>query len=646
MGRLGRWTRRGWDRGRPVPAIDRGRLLALLTPRTMARVAADVTGAAAIAFVLSVWIRPQGYRDTWWLELLGLVFIAAFAAWEGVRFFRRLVDWYPTGRAGRTLRLVGAALVLAAVIWWVAAVGAGAAWASVTDAVVSTLPAIFVLVFGVWAVLLVRRRVARSRHRFLRGPPDVMFMAVFGVFLVFMFDRATLLTRPVAGLLIPVGVWASVRTWQAMSRSPHLAVNAAADIVLSLLLGTAMVLSLVWVANLVGLPRPAVATIRSVLDRIGSIVDVPWWVWVVGYLLLATAGVLATLWPARSGAPTEESGPARVLPFVNASRRVLSGLHIGLMLTVLIAVAAPPGLESTLRHQIKVRYTVAVQRVLADQATQSAYERIRQQFTAGSAQSVRPQPLTDMLEKIHSISRPAHRGDNATDTERSLARRLGQAQAGTFHHGPPPPAPPSDATVSAAADLDRPIRDADDLTDRLDRLDSRQQQEDQGNVQLERAAEAAAVAVASVLQLPDFGSNEILQVVKEYLSGVVESSPLKEVFAAWARRAVADAVPPADQMVVPDPRRIRIAAEVMLIEVHLKVRVADPFAPDQARDRTSTEADIAAAVDLANEARFLTERRGPCAGCPRPLRPGEDPFQRPGEPGREERPRPPEIHVR
>jgi hypothetical protein len=70
--------------------------------------------------------------------------------------------------------------------------------------------------------------------------------------------------------------------------------------------------------------------------------------------------VLAALRPAR------EKRPARALPLVNAGRRVLSGLHIGLMLTVLIAVAAPTSLEATLRHQVKARYTLAMRRVLAD----------------------------------------------------------------------------------------------------------------------------------------------------------------------------------------------------------------------------------------------------------------------------------------
>jgi hypothetical protein len=314
------------------------------------------------------------------------------------------------------------------------------------------------------------------------------------------------------------------------------------------------------------------------------------------------------------------------------------------MLTVLVAVAAPTSLEATLRHQIRTKYTLAVQRVLADQGRQAVYEQIRRQFTATSAQPVPVQPLRDMLTKIHGVSKPAHPGGDATDTEHSLARRLGQVQAATFDHGSPPPADPA---VPDADRFDGRIRDAADLDERLDRLDSRQQQDDEITVQMERAAEAATVAVASLVQLPDLGSNEIFQIVKEYLSGLVESSPLKEIFTAWANRAVRDDdVPPADRLVVPDPRRLRIAAQFKLIETRLKVRVADPFTADQARLRTNTEPDVVAAVDLTNEARFLAEHRGPCDGCPRPLRPGEDPFRRPGEPGREERPGPPEIHVR
>jgi hypothetical protein len=616
--------------------IDRGRVLNWLTPRRMRLMTADVAGGAGLAFVLSVWTRPRLQDSPWWLGLSGVMLLAAFAAWETVRFLRNIVAWFPTGRPARILRLVVAALVLAGVVWWVAAVGPGAAWSSVTDTVLAALPAIFVLVFAVWAVLLVSRWTVRSRRRWIRGLPHVVFLIAFGVFLLVLFERDALLDRPAAGLLVPVGVWAAIGTWKTMSRSGHVAVNAAADIVLSLLLGTALVLTLVWVANLLGLPRAEVAVLRTVLHQVGSFVDLPWWVWTVLYLLLATSAVLATLRPAKGG--------ARTLPLTNAVRRVLSGLHIGLMLTVLVAVAAPTSLEATLRHQVRTRYTLAVQRVLADQGRQAAYEQIRRQFTATSAQPVTVQPLRDMLTKIHGISRPAHPGGDASDTEHALARRLGQVQAATFDHGSPPPADPA---VPDADRFDDRIRDTADLDERLDRLDSRQQQDDEITVQLERAAEAATIAVASLVQLPDLGSNEILQIVKEYLSGLVESSPLKEIFTAWANRAVpTDDVPPADRLVVPDPRRLRIVAQFKLIETRLKVRVADPFTPDRARLRTDAEPDVVAAVDLTNEARFLVEHRGPCDGCPRPLRPGEDPFRRPGEPGREERPRPPEIHVR
>ena len=35
---------------------------------------------------------------------------------------------------------------------------------------------------------------------------------------------------------------------------------------------------------------------------------------------------------------------------------------------------------------------------------------------------------------------------------------------------------------------------------------------------------------------PDVGGNEVLQIVCEYLGGLVEESPLKDVFAAWTGR--------------------------------------------------------------------------------------------------------------
>jgi hypothetical protein len=205
MGRLAR-IRGVWDRCRASCAATRGRLLDALTPGMAIRVTIVVAGGVAIALALGEWIRPGGFGSPWWLGMLVMVLIAAFAAWEGLRFLQRLLVWWPTGRAGRRLRLVLAGLALAGVVWWIVAIGPGAAWSAVTDTAVSTLPASFVVVFGGWAVLLVRRRVARSRHRWLRYATDLVFMAALGAFLLFVFERDTLLTRPVAGVLIPVGV--------------------------------------------------------------------------------------------------------------------------------------------------------------------------------------------------------------------------------------------------------------------------------------------------------------------------------------------------------------------------------------------------------------------------------------------------------
>jgi len=86
------------------------------------------------------------------------------------------------------------------------------------------------------------------------------------------------------------------------------------------------------------------------------------------------------------------------------------------------------------------------------------------------------------------------------------------------------------------------------------------------------------------------------------------------------------------------PRR---AALVLLLRVRLTVMVADPLTSSRAEQRAMSESPVDAAVDLANEARFLQEDTGPCADCPRPLRRGEEPPE-----GHDNHPaEPPEVHV-
>jgi hypothetical protein len=144
--------------------------------------------------------------------------------------------------------------------------------------------------------------------------------------------------------------------------------------------------------------------------------------------------------------------------------------------------------------------------------------------------------------------------------------------------------------VTGLAQFGPPIRDARDLSDRFDQLDAQQQRADTVTRLVNQAAELAATAVANMIQLPNLGENEIIQVIKEYLSGLVEGSRLKNVFAAWAEHLTADTPPPrADAMVVPNPERLKLAALVTLIQEKGRVRLADPFGPDQAQIRTHTE---------------------------------------------------------
>ena len=74
-----------------------------------------------------------------------------------------------------------------------------------------------------------------------------------------------------------------------MNDSGRLAVRAAADIALSLLLGADLVLFVVWLANLLGLTPAEVAAVRGALERTAGLADLPWWLWTGLYAALAVA---------------------------------------------------------------------------------------------------------------------------------------------------------------------------------------------------------------------------------------------------------------------------------------------------------------------------------------------------------------------
>jgi hypothetical protein len=265
------------------------------------------------------------------------------------------------------------AVVLAGLLvgWLVWVVGPGAPGRGA--GVGAVLPALILALAGGWACVLTHRRVRGSRRRWVRHVPDVLAAVVVGLVLVVLFSRDPVAAGPVAGLLFPLGAWAGVRTWRAMTGSRRLVVRAAADIVFSLLLGANLVLFLVWGANLLDLPRAEVAALRGALEKAGSVTELPWWLWTALYLLLAAVSLTLALRPAWHAALPRWLRRLPVVPSVEAGRRVLSGVHIGLLVTVLIAVAAPAALAPTLRDQIQAKYAVALQKEFESEGEQAAY---------------------------------------------------------------------------------------------------------------------------------------------------------------------------------------------------------------------------------------------------------------------------------
>jgi hypothetical protein len=611
----------------------RSRLAAFLSRRTMARISVDLGAGAGIAVAAGMarYLASQrGFSPGAVFDVAGSFMVAGLPAFAVVAGFLRGLAWSARwslvnvgdGARRRRLAVLMAVGAGAALIIWGA--GRGAVRAGLAAAVTGTLPAAFVAGCGIWACLLVHRRVRTSAHRWLRLAPDPLAAAAAGAGLLVLADRNLLETQPAAGLLFPPAAWVSIRIWRAMNGSRRLVVRAGADITLSLILGGGLVLLLVWTANLLDLPRPEVAALRGVLGRAGSIADLPWWLWTGLYVLLAGASLAFALWPGRLTVIIGWFGRLHVVPAAEASRRVLTGVHIGLLSCVLIGLTAPPALDPAFRGELKASYTVALQRELAAQGELAAYAQIRREFTART-----PPPaaaLAGIVLKIHDISSPPPGGNRATSTEADLARRLGELQAMTLALKPPPSLPAAEQAAAGQAGFGAPLRDEPDLRDRLAKLDAQENKDDDVARRADQAGELAAAALAGTISIPHISNNEIIQVVREYLSGLIEDSPLKDVFAAWARRLTGRTAPPAaGQLAIPDPGQLKRAASGALAQE----LASQGLAVDPALTRARNETPAAAVVDLINQQRTLQENGGHCDGCIRPENPGEQPGQGP-----------------
>lgn len=593
-----------------------------LTSPAILRVSVDLGAGSGIAFGVGGWRGGAAQADPFWLRIL--VFIIAGAAIgttvgviiEGyLRIVRPLVVLAAQiPEPGRLAALPWVVVPVSLLIWLISLepVNLFSAWC--------------LLVCAGWLGMLVGRRLRSGEHRLPQVLTDVLVAALTGLDLVVLFDRGMLAPLPAAGLLFPVAVWLGMRIWRVLLGSAWFAVRAVADIVLSLWLGTTLVLFLVWSTNLLQLPTWEVAALRGALEQVGFLTELPWWVWMTVYGVLAVLSLAIAAWPARLATVGRWTRRSHLVPSVNVSRRALTVVHIGLMVGVLIGTAGPAVLNKPTSDALRMRYTVAIQREIEERGEIAAYTEIRHRFSSVSPGYVRP--LATVLAKAHSIASQASGPGEKATTEADLSRRIGRTQAATLDLRSPPAA----RETIAFARFEGPVRDRADLDDRIRVLGAEQRTDDATQEHVEQAAEAAAIVVAGLIQIPQLGGNEIVQVVKEYLGGLIESSPLKKFFAATAMRFTKNTDRPATtQIVVPDPFRLRTTAALALIHQHVTFQVGI----------LTSESTAQGATDLINIKRYIDQGTGPCEHCGQPQHPGQEPGEGPLE-----HPVEPEIHVR
>jgi hypothetical protein len=587
------------------------------------RITVDLGAGTAIAVLTAYLLRaiPEGTAiptlivDAFFASLFGsvvaavagtgLLRVASNAAGKGAECIRRVSRKV---RIGIAVVGVAAGAVLVA--------GAGAFLA---NALAFLLPSVFVTACGIWLCVLAFRKWRRSPRRWLKSVPDQVAVATSASALLVAADQKLLTTQWATALLFSVAVTGSLRLWQEMLKK-RLMIRAAADIALSLMLGGELVLFLVWLANVLGMPRAEVSLIRNAFSSAGSYAGVydggRFWAGIYGTLALAL--LMLVLYPGRLKSLSKWFAAKRNNPHDVASKaqRVVTGLYVGLLTIVFVGVAGPSALTPTLHRQLKTTYVVALQRQLEMEAATAAYDEIRAEInalTAPSAISI----LAYLVQDIHHDAYQPADAPGSTKAEDTLAHRVGADQAAAL--GLPGPASSGPAS-SAAVDPSEPGQPAQQLSNLATKTTAEENASDRANRNLKAAIELAVTAAANVIPIPDISKNEVAQILTQYFTGLVGDSKVTESFETWLEQH-RKKPPSPEELIVPDPDNLDNATQndddheataqgVTLIPAD----VNNVMPPPSANAAQFDQAMISSAVGSADQAQEI-QLTGSCTGC-------------------------------
>jgi hypothetical protein len=614
-------------------------LLGLLTQQRIKRAARDF-GLGVLLAVLGGAAAERVSGSVGWTGLavfvigapfLGVIsFLVIVPLGRGVVRFIRWSLWV-TSRLTRRRLVVVLAVIVELACWIVVLTGTGRTRHAIGVFAVALLPAVLVAGVGGWVCVLAHQRWHDADGRWRRRIADGLLAVTFWLTLLQLAKPDLLGAQGSAGLLFPVAVWLSVRGWRTMNSSSRFAVKALADIGVSLLLGGSAVLLLVWLASVLHMPPAEVAAVHGAVTRAGAIIDLPWWFWLTLFVLLAGASLAFAVWAGALGGVARWFSRLHVVPAAVVSRRVLASVHVALLVTVLIGLAAPPAVGTLLRDRLAAQYTETLTDDLQARGELAAFRQISRSFT-GQASRPAVAALAAMVSEIDDISKPPAGDHDATVTELDLARRLGELQAAALALGHAPPVEQAAAADADKAGFDAPVSDAADMSARTEDAAEEDDEDDATEKLVDQAAELAATAVSEALRIPRIGDTEVVQIVREYLMSLVENSPLKDTFAAWAGHLTTSAEdkepPAAEDIVVPDPVKLENAAVAAATTQLAATPVTDPAAVQH----ILTESAVVAAVNLTNQVRYLQEDDGPCAGCAQPVPPADQPADHDDEP--------------